>query len=146
MNRFVLDCSVGISWCITDEFNAYANAVSLLIGGQTEMVVPSIWWLEIVNVLVVSEWRGRITSEETAEALSMLRSLPIVVDANTVQQSTGATLELARQYRLAAYDAAYLELALREELPLATIDNRLAEAARDCGVFMEIPTLGDIEF
>lgn len=142
---FVLDCSVGISWCMDDENNDYANWVLVWLSeGSLEAVVPSIWWLEIVNVLVVAERRERTTELRTAEALSMLRSLPIVVDANTVQQSTGATLELARQYRLAAYDAAYLELALREELPLATIDNRLAEAARDCGVFMEIPTLGDL--
>ncbi|NER32766.1 MAG: type II toxin-antitoxin system VapC family toxin [Oscillatoria sp. SIO1A7] len=146
MSRFVLDCSVGISWFMPDETNDDAEAILAFLGEGSEAIVPSIFWLEIVNVLLVAERRNRIGEEDVTEALAMLSALRILVDANTVQQSTGATLELARQYRLAAYDAAYLELALREELPLATIDNRLAEAARDCGVFMEIPTLGDIEF
>ena len=140
--RFVLDCSVAISWCMTDENDVYANAIWNLMS-DNEAIVPSIWWLEIVNVLIVAERRQRITETQTAEELAMLQSLPIVVDTNADQQSTSATLVLARQYNLAAYDAAYLELAIREGLLLATIDNRLAEAARRCGVFLEVPTVED---
>ena len=121
--RFVLDCSVAISWCLPDESNAYADAVLILLSADTEAVVPSIWWLEIVNVLLVAERRRRTTEVQTAEAL--------------------AVLALAREYNLAAYDAAYLELARREGLLLATIDNRLSAAARDCGVFLEEPTIED---
>lgn len=140
--RFILDCSVAISWCMTDENDVYANAIWNLTL-DNEAIVPSIWWLEIVNVLIVAERRQRITETQTAEELAMLQSLPIVVDTNADQQSTSATLVLARQYNLAAYDAAYLELAIREGLLLATIDNRLAEAARRCGVFLEVPTVED---
>lgn len=103
--RFVLDCSVAISWCMTDENDAYANAILNLIL-DNEAIVPSIWWLEIVNVLIVAERRQRIAETQTAEELAMLQSLPIVVDTNAAQQSTSATLALARQYNLAAYDAA----------------------------------------
>lgn len=141
--RFVLDCSVAISWCLSDESNAYADAVLILLSADTEVVVPSIWWLEIVNVLLVAERRRRTTEVQTAEALAVLRALPIIVDANTAERSTSETMALAREYNLAAYDAAYLELARREGLLLATIDNRLSVAARDCGVFLEEPTIED---
>lgn len=143
MTRFVLDCSVAISWCLPDETNEDAEAVLQLLAENSEAVVPSIWWLEIVNVLIVAERRGRMTQADTAEALTKLRALRIIVDNNTAQQSTDATLLLARQYNLAAYDAAYLELAIREGLLLATIDLRLAEAARRCGVFLEVPNVED---
>ena len=141
--RFVLDCSVAIRWCLPDESNAYADAVLILLSTDTEAVVPSIWWLEIVNVLLVAERRRRTTEVQTLEALAVLRALPIIVDANTAERSTSETLALAREYNLAAYDAAYLELARREGLLLATIDNRLSAAARDCGVFLEEPTAED---
>lgn len=140
--RFVLDCSVAISWCMTDENDTYANAIWNLMS-ENEAIVPTIWWLEIVNVLIVAERRQRITETQTAQELSMLQSLPIVVDTNADQQSTTATLALARQYNLAAYDAAYLELSIREGLLLATIDGRLVEAARRCGVFLEVPNVED---
>lgn len=135
--RFVLDCSVAISWCLTDETNAEAELLLTLLAQENcQAIVPSIFWIEIVNVLVVSERRGRITQTDTAEALEMLKSLSIIVDPNTVEHSTGATLVLSRQYNLAAYDAAYLELAIREGLLLATVDRRLENAARCCGVFL----------
>ena len=83
--RFVLDCSVAISWCLPDESNAYADAVLILLSADTEVIVPSIWWLEIANVLLVAGRRNRTTEVQTAEALAMLQSLPIIVDANTAQ-------------------------------------------------------------
>lgn len=137
--QFVLDCSVAISWCLPDETNPDAETIlTLLAENSLTAVVPSIWWLEIVNVLVVAERRGRIGETQTAEALTRLRSLSLLVDEKTDRESTQGTLTLARQYNLAAYDAAYLELAIREDLSLATPDNRLAEAARQCGVFLEV--------
>lgn len=139
--RFVLDCSVAISWCMPDETNNEAEVILDLLARDSEAVVPSIWWLEIINVLLVAERRGRITQANTTETLARLRALRIVVDTNISQPSLDATLELSRQYNLAAYDAAYLELAIRENLLLATIDNRLAEAARQCNVLLENPTI-----
>lgn len=138
--RFVLDCSVAISWCMPDENNDYARAVLLLLFQNNEAIVPSFWWLEIINVLLVAERRNRTTEEQTANALVMLKSLPIIVDANTSSASINATLALGRDRGLAAYDAAYIELAIRERLVLATIDNKQAEAARQYGVLLEEPT------
>ncbi|MFB2968098.1 type II toxin-antitoxin system VapC family toxin [Aerosakkonema sp. BLCC-F183] len=139
MTRFVLDYSVAISWCMLDESNAQAEAILDLLAEDSEAVVPWIFWLEIVNCFLVSERRGRLTEANVSEGLAMLRALRIVVDANTTQESINTTWELGRQYNLAAYDAAYLELAIREGLLLATIDNKLAEAARDCDVLLTIP-------
>lgn len=96
--------------------------------------VPEIWSLEIANVLLVAERRNRITQQQSSEAIILLQSLLIQVDTSTNTNALGATLVLGRQEGLAAYDAAYLELALRLQLPLATLDTRLAEAATRCGV------------
>ena len=86
--------------------------------------------------MLVGERRGRITQAQTSQALLLLESLDIVVDDNTENQALSATLTLGREQRLAAYDAAYLELAIRLQLPLATLDERLATAANRCGVIL----------
>jgi predicted nucleic acid-binding protein len=135
--QFVLDCSVAISWCLVDENNDYANGI-LAMMPDSEAFVPGIWSLEIANVLLVAERRNRMTSEQSEEAIALLQSLLIQVDTVTYANALSATLELGRQEGLAAYDAAYLELALRLGLPLATIDNRLAQAATRCGVDLVI--------
>ena len=131
--QFVLDCSVAISWCLVDENNGYANAI-LAMMPDSEAFVPGIWSLEIANTLVVAERRNRITQEQSEQAIALLHSLLIQVDLVTDAKALDATLKLARQEGLAAYDAAYLELALRLQLPLATLDTQLAEAATRCGV------------
>ncbi|MBD2724801.1 type II toxin-antitoxin system VapC family toxin [Nostoc sp. FACHB-892] len=131
--QFVLDCSVAISWCLVDENDDYANAI-LAIMPDSEAFVPGIWSLEIANTLVVAERRNRMTKEQSEQAIALLQSLLIQVDLFTDAKALDATLKLARQEGLAAYDAAYLELALRLQLRLATLDTRLAEAATRCGV------------
>ncbi|MEI1373740.1 type II toxin-antitoxin system VapC family toxin [Nostoc sp. UHCC 0926] len=131
--QFVLDCSVAISWCLVDENDDYANAI-LAMMPDSEAFVPGIWSLEIANTLVVAERRNRITQAQSEQAIALLQSLLIQVDRVTDAKALDATLKLARQEALAAYDAAYLELALRLQLPLATLDTRLAEAATRCGV------------
>ncbi|MCC5610717.1 type II toxin-antitoxin system VapC family toxin [Nostoc sp. CHAB 5834] len=131
--QFVLDCSVAISWCLVDENDDYANAI-LAMMPDSEAFVPGIWSLEIANTLVVAERRNRITQEQSEQAIALLQSLLIQVDLVTDAKALDATLKLARQQGLAAYDAAYLELALRLQLPLATLDTRLAEATTRCGV------------
>lgn len=137
MKRLGLDCSVAISWCLPDETDFYADAVlSLLTEPEkvVEAVVPSIWSLELANTLLVSERRGRISPEQRQEILDLIEALPIQVDVLTASQALGATFQLGKDYNLAAYDAAYLELAVRRRLPLATLDQRLAEAAiAPCG-------------
>lgn len=131
--EFVLDCSVAISWCLVDENNDYANRI-LAMMPDCQAFVPGIWSLEIANVLLVAERRNRMTTKQSSEAIVLLESLLIQVDTATDAFALTATLVLGRQEGLAAYDAAYLELAVRLGLPLATLDTRLAEAARRCSV------------
>ena len=138
--QFVLDCSVAISWCMPDEENAPANAIRLLLQAQNQAIVPAIFWTEIVNVLLVSERRGRLNRDNAQEILQLIQQLPIAIDPTQTQDTADALLQLGRQHDLAAYDAAYLELAIRQELLLATLDSKLKAAAEDCGVLLEIPT------
>ena len=138
MTRLVLDASIAMSWCFPDEENPYARTVLRKLR-EGEAVVPSIWPLEIANALVVSERRGRLKFGEDSEFLTLVQGLEIEIDAQTSAQAFGETLSLARRHALSAYDAAFLELALREGLPLATLDSALRKAARKTGV----PLLGE---
>ena len=131
--QFFLDCSIAISWCLVDENNDYANAI-LETMPDCEAYVPGIWSLEVANTLLVAERRNRMTQDQSQLAIVLLQSLLIHVDEATDSQALSSTLTLGRQEGLAAYDAAYLELAIRLNLPIATIDRRLAEAAIRCGV------------
>lgn len=135
MSNFVLDCSVSISWIFSDEHSDYAEAVLKLLEAR-QGIVPLIWFLEMANVLLVGERRGRITQAQTTQALSLLDALDLVVDDNTENQAFSTILTLGREQGLAAYDAAYLELAMRLQLPLATLDTRLAAVANLCGVVL----------
>lgn len=147
MKQFVLDCSVSISWYLSDESNSYADRTLVLLQsnlGAVEAVVPGIWSLEIANTFLVSMRRQRMTAMQVKTAIDNIEALAIMVDQLTADSALKATLELARDYNLAAYDAAYLELAIRRGLPMATIDNRLTRAARDCGVFLEDPFLENL--
>ena len=87
------------------------------------------WPLEVANVLVVGERRGRLTASQSAQFLALLRSLPITVDAVAVDGSWGAVMDFARSHQLSSYDACYLELARRLALPLVAADGRLRNAA-----------------
>jgi predicted nucleic acid-binding protein len=130
--RFVLDASVAIAWCFeAGETEAADQALAAFLTGGTA-VVPSLWRLEVANVLLVAERRGRSTPAETTRCLSLLDGLPITVmaDGNGIADHVA----VARSHGLTAYDAAYLDLAMREGLPLATLDRELAAAARAAGV------------
>ena len=138
MIEFILDCSISISWVLVDEDDDYANSILDLMTDATAFV-PEIWSLEVVNTLLVAERRNRMTIEQSEQAIKLLQSLPIVIDTLTSSQAFQQTLKLGREQSLASYDAAYLELALRINLPLATNDNRLIEAAKRCQVrLMEV--------
>ncbi len=135
--QFVLDCSVAISWCIQDEDNSYASSVLALLSSQHQAIIPSIWWLEIINVLLVAERRQRSTRAKTIQAIRMLQALPIVVNTASTPTTLDAILALGRDYNLAAYDAAYLELAVREQLLIATLDQKLATVAQGLGLLLQ---------
>ncbi len=97
-------------------------------------VVPDLWHVEVANALLVGERRKRSTQANTVTWLGFLASLPIAVDEETKVRAFGNTVSLARTHELSAYDAAYLELAIRRGLPLATLDDKLKAAAQAVGV------------
>lgn len=131
MPSFVLDCSVTLPWFFEDEIDGYADSILRLLVKE-EATTPSLWTLEVVNGLLGAQRRGRLSAEDVTNALAMLAELDIAVE----QQSPAATavLTVAREHGLTAYDAAYLELAMRESIPVATNDQDLAKAAKRAGV------------
>jgi predicted nucleic acid-binding protein len=122
---FVLDASIAACWAFQDEQHPRADAAFARIR-IAEAVVPSIWWFEIRNILVVNERRKRIKESDTDGFLRDLSRLRIRMDR---EPGESAVLRLARAHRLSVYDASYLELALRESIPVATLDAELAAAA-----------------
>ena len=124
--RFVLDVSITASWAFSDEANPHAFAILNRLDQDTALV-PALWWFEIRNVLLVNERRKRIAESTTAEFLRKLAQLPIEVESLPHES---ALLRLARVHSLTVYDAAYLELALRQGVPLATEDAGLVRAAK----------------
>ena len=132
MNSFVLDASATLAWCFEDERTAPAASVLERLRDQ-EALVPPLWLLELANGLVVAERRGTITRAESTRFLGLVGELPIRIDQTSTLDLASSVMDLARQYDLSAYDAAYLELALRLGQPLATIDERLRSAADRAG-------------
>jgi len=131
--RFVLDCSIVLAWYFVDEANSYADSVASSLTNATA-VVPTLFHLEVANALVVGERRKRGTEAQAATFLKRIASLPIVVDDETVARAWSDTIALARTHGLSSYDAAYLELAMRESIELATLDAPLRVAALAVGV------------
>jgi predicted nucleic acid-binding protein len=134
---FVLDSSVALTWCFEDEATAACDALLHRLA-DAGAHAPSLWPLEVLNALVMAERRGRITSQVFLGRVAWLHALPVALDAQTAEQAWLTTRMLAGQHRLTLYDAAYLELAHRLELPLATLDAELRGAANALGV----PLLG----
>ncbi len=136
--KFVLDASVALSWLLRDasaraEPYAFGVLKALRVAG-TAAEVPVTWGLEVANVIARCEAKEQVTEAQTEAYLEMLHATPIDVDAATFTHVLSETLQLARRYRLSAYDASYLELALRTALPLATLDEDLRRAAEKAGV------------
>jgi predicted nucleic acid-binding protein len=129
----VLDASVALAWCFKNEATATADNVLERLATATASV-PAIWHLEISNVLVLSERRRRITPADSTEFIALLETLSIHVDEETPSRAFTRVLDLAREERLTVYDAAYLELAMRLGIPLASKDGDLCDAAERLGV------------
>jgi len=133
---FVLDNSVAMCWLLNDGRPgdaAYALKVLASLK-HTQAIVPGLWALEAANVVAKAEAKGFVTEARTQAFVATLGRLNIIVDKATTTQALGETLNLARRYKLSAYDAAYLELALRAGLPLASLDTDLTKAAKRSGV------------
>ena len=134
--NFVLDNSVTMRWFFGDgkpQELVYAGKV-LDAMKLASALVPATWGLEVANVIARAEAKSLVTEARSSAFLEMLGDMDIEVDASTFLHSLSHTLELARRYNLSAYDASYLELALRLGLPLATLDEDLQKAAKKAGV------------
>ncbi len=131
--EFVVDNSITMVWGFEDEADPYAAAILDLMPGL-RVHVPALWPLEVANVLLVGERRKRIKRADSAQFLAILGTFPITIDDETTARAWGDTLSVARSQGLSVYDAAYLELAMRRGLPLATLDAKLKAAAKAVGV------------
>lgn len=133
---FVLDNSVAMRWLLASEKEVDQNYAESVLKTLTDADarVPNLWHLEAANVLLAAEKNGNIDAGTAEAFIAHLDSLPLQVDSLTAQQAFNRTLALARAYKLSTYDAAYLELALREGLPLATLDKDLIKAAKKANV------------
>jgi len=134
VTRFVLDASTVLTWCFPDEEAQKAQEVSEQIAGGYTVIVPAFWPHEVLNALLVGERRKRLTPELTRAFIADLNRLPIDVDGATRDIVFNTTQALCRKHALTAYDAAYLEIAIRGGYPLATADEDLKRAAVAEGV------------
>jgi predicted nucleic acid-binding protein len=129
----VLDASVTMAWCFPGE--ATRNTSELLDRMKSEAAaVPPVWYLEITNALAIAERKGRIPPAEVARFISLLERCDLETDDQAASQAFAHLLPLCRSHRLTSYDAAYLELALRRQLPLASLDDDLRAAAKMMGL------------
>jgi predicted nucleic acid-binding protein len=129
----VIDASIALTWCFEDEASPVTDALFERVRDDGA-IVPGLWRLELGNVLLAAERRGRIDTEDLAERLDLIAALPIDTDPETSSRAWRDTLTVARAEGLTTYDAAYLELAIRRRVPLLTKDRDLAAAAARRGV------------
>lgn len=133
MRALVLDCSVTMAWCFEDECDETADAVLGALG-TTQVWVPALWPIEVANVLLVAERCGRITSTGSARFVELLSNLPILVDGSTQDRALGSVLFTGRELGSSAYDASYVDLAVRLGATLATQDKRLMRVCKEAGI------------
>ncbi len=129
----VIDCSITMAWLFADErTEATAKVQERLISEAA--VVPTLWYLEVTNVLAMAEKRQRLTAADAAQFVQLLGTLDIEGDAGPETNVVDALLPLYRRHNLTSYDATYLELAIRRQLPIATLDEELRAAAMSVGI------------
>jgi predicted nucleic acid-binding protein len=133
VSAIVIDSSAALSWCFEDEASPESDALFERVRDQGA-IVPGLWHLEVANVLLEAEKRGRIATGDVATRLELIAELPIATDTETTARAWREILALARAEGLTTYDATYLELAIRRGLPLQTKDETLIAAAERSGV------------
>lgn len=133
MKEFVLDCSATLPWVFDSETTKETSALLDQLARGSRAWVPALWHLELANVLLVAKRKGRIDQAGIEQFLGALARLDITVDSDTMPNAWARTLALAESYSLTVYDAAYLELALRRGLPIATLDDALIAAMKKAG-------------
>jgi predicted nucleic acid-binding protein len=131
---FVADASVAIAWVHPSQANAETDAMLDHLAAGGSLVVPALWPLEVTNALMVLQRRKKLTSDEARSAIEIIRELPAVVDHEAAGIAFTRLVDLASQHELTIYDATYIELASRRQLPLASNDARMKEAAISAGV------------
>lgn len=134
---FVVDCSLAMAWLFKDERTVHTQDLLARLDSEAALV-PSFWYLEVANCLYVAESKGRITAADGTTFITEISKLEIKADTKSAKRAFGHVLPLSRTHHLTAYDAMYLDLAIRSGLPLATLDEPLRKAAAACGV----PLLG----
>ncbi|OGT45571.1 MAG: hypothetical protein A3E82_00395 [Gammaproteobacteria bacterium RIFCSPHIGHO2_12_FULL_38_11] len=132
----VLDCSVTMAWILRDDSMTEKADLILSMFEEKKAKVPTIWSLEVANVLCLAERQKKLTALEVAEFKEFLVELPIYVDHETSLRTMGSIYTLAKTEKLTVYDAAYLEIAMRESIPLATFDKALKNAAKKNDVIL----------
>jgi predicted nucleic acid-binding protein len=130
---FVVDCSIAMAWLFHDEGTPKTSVLLNRLSSETALV-PAWWFIEITNVLAMAERKGRITPAQSDAFIADLSKLAIERDDEAPNRAFTHLLALCRTHRLTSYDAIYLDLAIRRNLPLATLDNDLRRTARKLGV------------
>ena len=136
MTDFVLDNSVSMRWLLASEKASDQKYAENVLESMMDVdaLTPNLWHLETISVLLGAEKRGEISLGEIERFISQLENLPIYVDPLTAHQAFSRTLVLSREYNISSYDASYLELAMREGLPLSSLDKKLVKAAKKADV------------
>jgi predicted nucleic acid-binding protein len=130
MDRLIVNASVAIAWVHPGQATAETNALLGWVEQGTSLVIPALWSVEVANALLVLERRGKLTAEERTTAVSALLALNCEIDHEMASLALTRLSQLAEETKLSAYDAAYLELALRLNLPLACKDGPLRDTAK----------------
>jgi predicted nucleic acid-binding protein len=136
MSRCIIDASMAAAWCLPDESD---DALMWLDAVAADgAIVPALWPFEINNVLLVAERRKRISEAGVLRARTLLDRLPIAIEPAPTSATASETLQLARRFALSFYDASYLELAIRNRLPLGSFDQPLCKAAKSHGIRLSL--------
>jgi len=136
LKALVLDASATLGWILDRPVPPTSSRARSLIASKALGVVPSLWLQEVANAIVIAERRGRLTAGQVRTLAADLEDLLQVVEVDSVRVRPAVLMEAAQQNFLTAYDATYLELASRRRLPLATVDDKLRDAARRVGVVL----------
>ncbi len=133
MTAFVLDASIALAWCFADEATPATDALLDRLADE-EAAAPALWRLEVANALAMAERRGRLSVVGLTRSVSLLQRLAVSINSEGAERAFRELLDLARAERLTVYDAAYLELALRLGLPLASKDAKLRKVGAGLGL------------
>jgi predicted nucleic acid-binding protein len=135
VSRFVLDNTVTMAWCFNEEATEFTELLLNRLANLTDSaIVPVLWLYEVANVIGLAVRKGRITEDKASSFLESLGDLPIEIEEPPRPRIFVSVRALVGQYKLTAYDASYLELAIRHQLPIASSDSALERAAREAGI------------